>query len=447
MPEWSGKPFGEFFAALMQALAIAGVRYCILRNYEGFPAGIIGSDIDFLIAPSDLKLAIKAIRSIEGVRVVGYVERPSVALVFLEGISPAPGVRGLELDFDLSLAWKGLPFLSTDAVLQAAIPRHQGGSTFLVPSPVHEAIISLFASLLVGGWLKEKYFPEVERTFAADRSAVIAALLPGFGPKAATRLVDSVIVADRRKVLGCVRLLRVSLVLRSLLRRPVRNCIAFVRHYTSEFVVRFSSRTLETVCVLGPDGTDRATIVEKLMPMLRFSGKIEKRSLRPRLLPSGEPRGLASSSTPDAEVQPGGLASMAMIVRWLVGAWLDRFSERKNLTLRIWESCYLELLVVPQQYGYGGPELFAQLVCKLLPATDLWILLDPATKGVQSGGEDTPSAETLRQLEAYRAFVKTKKRYLILDALQPTDRITESAYTAIIETLAQRAGRELRHCF
>ncbi len=447
MPEGSAKPFSEFFAALIQALAAAGVRYCILRNYEGFPASIIGSDIDFLVSPSDLKLAIDALRSIEGVRVVGYVERPSAALVFLEGISPAPGIRGLEVDFDLSLAWKGLPFLITDAVLEAAIPFLAGGSTFLVPAPVHEAIISLFASLLVGGWLKEKYFPKIQATFADDRTTAIAALLPAFGLKAATRLVDSVIVADRKKLLGCVRSLRTSLVLRSFLHKPVHSCLTFVDHYTTEFEVRFSSKTLETVRILGPDGTGKATIIERLVPMLRFSAKVESRSLRPRHPHDREQGGMAAGSVPNVEAPQGRPGSTAMVAYWWVDEWRDRFSERKNLTLRIWESCYYDLSIASQTCRNRVSRLFARMAIKLLPATDLWILLDQTTESIQSSEESARSTEMLSQRETYRAFVKTRKSYVVLDALQPTDRITESAYTAIIEALARRAERVLKRRF
>jgi hypothetical protein len=138
---------------------------------------------------------------------------------------------------------------------------------------------------------------------------------------------------------------------------------------------------------------------------------------------------------------------MAMVVLCLVDEWVGRFSGRKNLTLRIWESCYHDLLIAPQRYRYGGPRLFARLAAKLLPATDLWILLDPAIIGTESKGQEVPSADTLNQLEACRAFVKTRKSYVILDALEPIDRIAEGAYSSIIEMLAQRAERELKHRF
>jgi hypothetical protein len=150
----------------------------------------------------------------------------------------------------MNLDWKGLPFLSTETILEAAIPRQAGNLQFFVPSPVYEAIISLLSSLLVGGWLKEKYFPQVQRTFANNRSEVIEVLSFKFGLKAATQLVDSVISGNRDEVLRCVPLLRASLGLQSLLHRPIHSALAIIRHYTSEFAFRFlpsdNHRSLDT---------------------------------------------------------------------------------------------------------------------------------------------------------------------------------------------------------
>jgi hypothetical protein len=440
--------FSECLAALIQALDEEGLRPCILRNYEGFPNENIGGDVDFLIRPSDLPRAMRALRSIESVRIVGYAEHPHVASVFLAGTSSTPGSRSLQVDFFGSLGFKGLPYLPVDAVLQAAITRRAGNLNFFVPSPVHEAIISLLTSLLISAWLKEKYFPKVQGTFTSDRLEVIAALSPQFDLRVSTRLVDLVIEGDHRKVLDCVGSLRASLLMRSLLHMPYRSISAIARNYTMEFSALYLPESLETVCILGTEGSGKKRLIESLMPILQSSAKVvEKRPVKSRLTFGRAPGKMAESADPHAQVLSGSLVSMANVVLWLLEEWVSQFLRTKNLLLRICGGYYHELLIDPKRYRYGGPMWFARLIGKFIPSPDLWILLDPSTESFRSRGPDPTSPEALMQIEAYRAFVKTRKRYVILDASQPADRVTESAYAAIIDTLAQRADRRLKSRF
>jgi hypothetical protein len=75
------------------------------------------------------------------------------------------------------------------------------------------------------------------------------------------------------------------------------------------------------------------------------------------------------------------------------------------------------------------------------------MLLDSSQDKVRSGDRQFLPAEKLRQLEAYRSFVKTRKRYVILDASKPVADIAEDAYAAIIDMLARRTDMVLKNRF
>ena len=104
-------PLSEFLPTLFRTLGREGVRFCVLRNYEEFPACNNGRDIDCLIRASDLPLAIRALKSIQGIRIVGYSERSYVANIFLEGISSTAQCRALQVELLLKpdLEGTGLP--------------------------------------------------------------------------------------------------------------------------------------------------------------------------------------------------------------------------------------------------------------------------------------------------------------------------------------------------
>jgi hypothetical protein len=262
--------------------------------------------------------------------------------------------------------------------------------------------------------------------------------------KTATRLADSVIDGDRQRILGCRKQLRVSVTLRSLLQSPFRGAWAIARYYAVEVRVRFSPRNLEKICILGPHDRDNTTIIEGLMPMLHSSAQtVEKCYLGPQLFIPRKSSGIDVGTDYRVGKLGGWLVSMAKAAWWLVEEWLRQFTGKKNLKLRIRENCYHDLFIDPTRFRYYGPVWFARLVGKLVPSPDLWILLDTPAEVMQSGDQPLLSAETLRQLEAYRSFVKTRKRYVILDAGKPVACVTEEAYAAIIDMLAQRTEKQL----
>ncbi len=446
-------PFSDFLAALFRSFAEEGVRACVLRNYESFPASNAGNDIDLLILPSELPRAIRALRSIQQLRIVGYSEGPFVANLFLAGVCPSPGVRALQIDFDLGLTWKGLPYLSTETVLDAARPRRAGSLEFFVPSPVHEAIISLFASLLVGVWLKERYFPGVRRTFARDRTEAIAALLPQFGAKAATAVVDAVIDGGRGGILDCVGPLRAALLRRGLLRRPASGALAMARHHVRVFAFRHSPQQLVTVGVLGCGGHSETQLGEKqlieaLLPMLRASARVVERRTMPERLPGAGPRSGTGANADSRAGSPGGsFVSIAKLVLRILEAWWSRFAEKKGFTLRIFEGDSANLPAAHRGRREGVPLWLARLAGRLLPSPDLWLLLDADTDRGESENGDALPAEALGRLEAGLAFAKTGKRRVLLDARKPAASVAEQAYAAIIDVLAERADRQLKRCF
>jgi hypothetical protein len=441
-------PFSEFLPRLFQSFAEEGVRFCVLRNYEGFPAKNDGNDLDILIHRRDLARALGVLRSLESIRLVNYTDMNVFASAYLEGACAAAGFRCIQVDFFWSIASKGPEYLSADDLLQAARQRHAGGVSFLVPSPAHEAVISLCAHVVYGGFLKEKYFPKVRQAFISNRSEVLAALQPPFGMRAARRLVDAVTEGDLRKILGLIRPLRVALNLRCLLREPLRGTIETARYYWSVIRSRYSPKQIETVCILGPDGCGKAAIIDGLIPVLHSAAKVvDKFDFRPRPASGRELSEINGSMDSRAGASSSSLSSMVNAVQWLLREWKNQFFGRRELTLRFVEDCGQQLSVDPENYGYHGPVWFARLLGKLFPSPDLWILLDPAGGGLQSRDGEVPSPETLRLQEACRCFVKTRKKYVILDASKPVANVMEEAYAAIIEMLAQRTESQLENRF
>jgi hypothetical protein len=341
-----------------------------------------------------------------------------------------------------------MPYLTTDSVLQAAVPRQAGDLKFMVPSPVHEAIISLLTNLIVFGFIKEKYFPKIQRTFASGRSEVIASLRPAFGLKHATQLVDATIDGDRQGILTCIRPLRIGMSLRNLVRRPIRSIFEIARHYSIVLGARLLPRNLETICILSPEDGRKAAATEALILLLKSSApSVEKHNSGPTQRAGGGRRAKSPSADSQAHGSTEQVVSMIGIFLWVMREWRSQFTGRKNLQLRICEGRFYEILIAAEKSSYRGPMWFARLAINMCPSPDLWILLDSAPEVRQSIGDDGQAAEIHKQLEAYRTFVRARKSYAIVDASQAADGVVESAYAAIVDMLTQRTAKRLKTRF
>jgi hypothetical protein len=132
---------------------------------------------------------------------------------------------------------------------------------------------------------------------------------------------------------------------------------------------------------------------------------------------------------------------MARILQWLFRERRNRFEKKFGNTLRISESDRYGPLIDLQGSQNRIPAWFARFIAWRLPSSDLWILLDPDP--AMQPGEQKPKADEVRQRESFRAFVRSRRNHVVLDASDPPDCLTERAYGAIMGTLAERAERAL----
>ena len=441
--------FGDFLEALFPALEAERVRYCVLRNYERFPDINLGSDIDFLIDPCALPRAIRALRSIEGTRIVGFTERPYLAMVFLAGISRGTASRALEIDFDLSLSWKGMSYLANDAVLQAVRIRQAGSVRFFVPAPEHEAIISLLTSLLLFGRIKERYFPQVQQTFQEYGAQVSAALEPRLGSDAARRLVDAVVCGDFDQLRQSVQWLRTTLALRSFLDGPIRTATGIVRHHQTEFALRYSPGTLERVCLLAQRGHSKTAVVELVLPMLASTANIVERvSCGTAQGVRKKGRGTGLNSEPNSE--PASCARghdplIRQIVLQLAREWAGWFAAKRNLTLQVSDNGVHQLLINTQQSPSRFSRWLMPILSWLAPPVDLWLLLE--SRATPGGGVDWPAqVSSSRSWEPHR-LERDRANWVVLDANGPDRSVAEKVHSAIIDMLAARTDALLKRRF
>jgi len=137
------------------------------------------------------------------------------------------------------------------------------------------------------------------------------------------------------------------------------------------------------------------------------------------------------------------LTSLAKIILWLFEEWFANCFQDKKKTLLICDRYYHDILVDPKRYRYGGPVSAAKLIGRLMPQPNLWVLLDAPAEVLQTRKQEVSREETSRQRNAYLAFVKAQKYYVIVDAAQSLDKVIKKVEHAVAVAIAQvKSSRE-----
>jgi thymidylate kinase len=134
---------------------------------------------------------------------------------------------------------------------------------------------------------------------------------------------------------------------------------------------------------------------------------------------------------PHGKSPRGVFLSLAKIGIWLVEEWYVSFFRVKKGTVLIYDRYYHDLLVDPKRYRFGAPLWIARLVGKLMPRPDLWILMLAPAEVLQARKQEVSLAESELECRTYLAFVRKQRKYVIVDASQPLDKVIADAEHAI----------------
>lgn len=192
------------------------------------------------------------------------------------------------------------------------------------------------------------------------------------------------------------------------------------------------------IVILGPDGAGKSSVIRGVIDALHSSGRsVKMRYLKPQIVKLRRGKQVTVNPDPHGKPARSALTSLAKIVVWLMEEWYASLFRESGETLFICDRYYHDLLVDPLRYRYGGPLWAARLIGMLVPQPRLWILLDAPAEVLQARKQEVPLEETSRQCAAYRAFVRSRRDFVIVDAAQSLDLVVADVARAITKTIAQ----------
>jgi thymidylate kinase len=427
--------------------------YCLLGACDDLP-GAVHSDIDFMVAREDferLPRALKAAADTTGFRLVQELKHETTARYFVLAQSRPGKILYLHPDAAADYRRSGRTWLRAEAVLKRR-RRHANGFWAAAAGDNFDyyLIKCIDKGRLLKGRLEERQARLLSRLFAEDAQGCEEALTLRFSQASAERIATACRTGEWEPVVQRAQALDEEL----LARAPADSLSARFAEIGRR-LRRWAKPTGLWVAVLGPDGSGKSTVIEKMQAALAMGFRRTARfHLRPQWLrgtSAGEAANLDSPNTdPHGQAPRGVLASVAkLIFFWAdfgIGSWVQVRPLLVRSTLVIFDRYYPDLLIDPRRFRYKGPRWLARLVGALIPMPDLMLILDAPAEVLQARKREVSAEETARQVEAYREFAGSKAargRAVLVNAAAPVDEVIHACAEVVLARMAARTAQRL----
>lgn len=242
------------------------------------------------------------------------------------------------------------------------------------------------------------------------------------------------------------------------------NALRYVRRFGSparvarafsvaarRYVDRIGHPTGLTVMIVGPDGSGKSSLAERIPGLCAGMFKREARyHWRPGILPRpGGVVGRAPSdpSTPHLRVPHGPIVSVGLLlyywVDFVLGDWLVYFPQRVRTGLVVVERGWWDLAVDPARYRLRVSDRLVRALGSALRRPDLTLVLEGDPEALLARKSELPRDEMERQIAAWRSALPRSLPWTRLDVLRPLDELCLDVRKHVVELLERRAVARL----
>ena len=407
---------------LIESLESNNIPYCFLRNYEKLPEVNMGHDLDIQVAQG-VEDKLDGIIDELCLKFNAQIIRKHKRQLVYQFYILYGGKNILVLDFhNAGEQYRGVIYLSNSEILSERI-RYKN---FFIPDPVHEALISLFSSLLWGGFIKKKYAKKIKAAFLNNHIKAENALKKVLGGKYASQIINDIIKGRYEKLeKDCSKYKR-----RMLLHGLIKNPISFIRnnilYYYYELIYRFKHCGIFIV-LLGCDGSGKTTVCEEIKTNLKnlFAGEKVSFHWRPGILAQlSSLKSKLKNFTSKGNVETSGregpvtephkqkeynffisfLRFMYYVIDYIIGYRLIIKIKAKDGVL-LFDRYYPDMFIDSRRYRLKIPGILNNIFSPLVPKPDIILYLD-------STPEELISRKGELSAEAYEELLRKYRNYV-----------------------------------
>lgn len=405
-----------------------GPKVVFLRNSDFINSLAKGGDLDLLV--TDMKEAEGWLISCCG-NPLFRLKRSYVSQYFyLWG----------HIDLTPSVQWRGAMYLDNVRILQCAFQNQEG---YWVLGPEHEAVTCWFASLAWGGFFKQRYADLIYEAANISPAEFKNALKRAVGKNLAEKLLDTIKfanVADSEVYASAVRR---AIFAQAFLRFPIKTLRRHICYWLIEINLRIFPPTPWFV-FLGPDGVGKSSLMDGIELRLQKHGlKAAKFHFRPMWLFA---RGGSDAVVSDPQAKPrrGYLASTLKIIcyalDWFLGYWFRFVHLRAKGYFILFDRHYIDILVDPKRFRFGGSAWIARLLAYLIPKPNCFFVLEASVETIQKRKAEVPPDETQRQIETYHRTAKHFGPVIKVNANKNAIEVNQAVWNAMLPFYCRKSN-------
>lgn len=434
--------------AVFDTLNEAGIDWLIVRSYEGLPEVNTAKDVDLIVPKAQIDNAVAKI--FEELRKYGFTyyehQRFECIWCFTFYSLGESKTQSIKIDLLYGFVWRGAVVVSAEEMLSANRRYNQ----IPVPSETMNGFLLWVKPLMTGGFIKEKYRTDIQKSVLNDPVEFHHLLESKFGNRLAKEIWPLLQTGKLDETVKFKNMLCRTAWFKSFKANPVKTFVATVEHFSREILRRSSRTPASFFAVVGPDGVGKTTFINLLQQdlcrvLVRDDDGIVIRHFRPNVFPNIKKLFSGKNYTESQEVfnnphraKPAGVVGSLIRISyyWLdyfLGYWLQIRRSCIAGKVYIFDRYFYDFVVDPYRSRIQLPLWLRKIYLVTVPKPDMVFFLDCDADTVYARKQELTRDEIDRQLnECRKLAILYSDRFVILDAKNSSEELRIQATNCVI---------------